>query len=261
MMSMKWTMHTALILCTVLYAAQATAASDKYSMQDLQALMEQESWVELLAHLNDISPSKRKGKWLKWAEAAAINELEAQANTDEPMNAVMLADNMLKNVTPLKKSRKFMNKRAEVGIKGFKSCFRNTYSGPQCAKMLRAFVALDKKNRELQFNAGKLARRGVQSWVAVEFFAPAIGKGNKTYCADEDVSIAVIDAIGRKNAQEAPAVQLATQTCWTQLKPKVMELFYHSAQTSGSLRALCPALLKKRLLTPFQKIYCSDVEK
>ena len=68
----KMTMTLA-VLCSM--AAGATAGS--YEMADLQALDKQGQWDELLAHLNDIPPSKRDAKWEGLAERAVTGHLGA----------------------------------------------------------------------------------------------------------------------------------------------------------------------------------------
>lgn len=294
---------TSSLVAILLLLLPVTQTPARYTMEDLAALMEQESWEELLAHLHDIAPSKRKGKWLRWAEQAAMHELEAASKAVEPMQAVAVADRLLKSVTPLKKSKKFMLKRAEVGLLGFKTCISALSTGvaqpatvatsvggssfrtrvanrvevdranraaaraadrkmqesaaQQCLKVARAFVALDPNNRDLQFRLGQQARAGWQL-PTLEFFSAAVGKGNKVYCADKHLRKSVFMALGYDSEPGRKALALATTACWPQLKGEIMETFYTSGRGSRRTKALCPALLKKRVLSSFQKVYCDD---
>lgn len=114
-----------------------------------------------------------------------------------------------------------------------------------CLDALKAYV---KRKPKHAFAAGKLARVHFMHWVALDFFAQALGtRPSKRQCADADLKAAV--ASGLSLPPHYPAVeqarQLAQGRCWKALKPALLS---DLRGPHGSYRDnVCPLLSDKRV--------------
>lgn len=247
----------------ILVSTAALAAEpSKYTMEDLRALGESQSWAELLEHAEDVRPSERKKEWqdlLSRASIGVIDNLLAQKRTAEAHGT---ADQLVTRFGLLKQSKPFMKKRGEAGLAAIGDCLADAYSGVQCLEQLDAFTKMAPQDPELTFAAGKLVvERGRMYQPAATYFVRAFddkalrAKG----CKDPSVKSAVLRALGEPPEYETAkaASVVAFEQCHDVLGKALLEAFY--ASSGYEARNLCAGLQKKKVkLSPFQTAFCQD---
>ena len=177
--------------------AATAGAGQKMTMADLKALAESGSHDELLDHAKDIAPGKRDATWKALVEKAAIEELDGIDVGTQPWVATTEPDDLARQFPHLKASRAYMDKRAEVGVKGFAACYKRSWSGVNCTERLVAFVKADKGNAKLAVDAGNVMIREQFPYVAVRVYRFAIldRKGPVTSCGEAELQRSVQAAI------------------------------------------------------------------
>lgn len=174
--------------------------TDHYGVADLQALEKQRAWSELVGHLADIAPADRDATWQALAEESSVALLSTISTDHEMFAALVTADDLTKRFPTLTSSKTFMSKRAEVGLKGFETCFAHTRRGDACTERMLGFVESDPNNGELAMNAGALVTRNQTPFAAVPFYRVAI-VGRETSpetakrCANDELKRAVRSGI------------------------------------------------------------------
>src|SRR5690349_11254437 len=88
------------VLVVGLLAVSSSSLAYEATMEDLQALVKQEQWDELLAHAKDIAPSKRDAAWSSAVEAGAVGMLGAFDVDDASPLAVLDAAERLVRAYP-----------------------------------------------------------------------------------------------------------------------------------------------------------------
>lgn len=234
-------------------------AHESYNMTDLKALMEQESWQELLEHALDVRPTRRSRLWRSYLETAAVGYVDAIRSTGDKNRALTTGEELIVKHPILKRSKKYMAARARIGLEALTDCFQNRYASVQCSERVEAFVKADPKNAKLAFEAGKLTRLRGSRYIAVRLFAMAFAdKAQRKGCSDEQVSLAILPVMG--NADDAETVgaakKVAFDYCWTAMKAPVLEEFANAGKRF--LGATCPALMRRKALTKFQQALCED---
>ncbi len=254
----RWTFGVAALLCAALaIPAPAAAADDKYTMEDLEALDQASDWGELIQHLEDVRPSKRKGKWKEMAERAAIGRIDEFVKRNEKQQAYAEAERIMMKVAVLKTSRKFLDKRAEVGLDMFRDCL-NHRGGKPCIDGLEGLVNTDPKNDTLAFKAGKVVRLGYNAGSALRFFDRTLKK-NDARCSDGDVVLAV-----KSGLSEPPGdgVKMATDIgfgrCAKAHQDALKAYFLENAPSGYTFQNMCGPMKKAKRLSKFQTAVCED---
>lgn len=215
-------MTKALALAGILALVSVAAADDKrYTMADLKALVSQKSYREAVQHLGDISPSERNADWQAVAGEASAGLL-AGASPDEKLGTMMALE---QQYPVLLKSPKYSAARSEAGPAAFAACFRNG-DLDTCRTAALKFVDADPTNGKLALAIAKLARLNMNSYSSVPFFKRALAANKGTaVCKDEDLSIAVIAALGLpyEDPLFVDARPIAGTTCWADLKKGILK--------------------------------------
>jgi len=209
-------MNKAVAIALLGLTTLAVAEDKKYTMADLKALVAQKSYREAVQHLEDISPSERNADWQDMAGTASAG-LVAAVEHDEKLGTMQ-----------------GLEARSEAGPPAFAECFQSEYQVEECRNAALKFVDADPTNAKLTLAMAKVARLGMMSYAAMPFFKRAVtaNKGGAA-CKDEDLSIAVIAALGLPydNVLFVDAKPIAGTTCWADLrKPILKEL---AANDSG----------------------------
>ena len=235
----------------------AYASENNYTMEDLKLLDKQESYQEILDHMNDIRPTKRTKEWTELVSRAVTKTLEKQLETGDAYTALLWSEKMLDSIPALKESKAFMDLHNKAIIDGSALCFRNSYDGVECTEKLSAIIQKDPKNKELAFEAGKLVRLNMHSSSAVPFFIQALkGRSDHKRCADPDVLLAIKAGMGLSDKNAKSARELGFSLCFNALKAQLLEDFYGS--NNYAVVNYCDSLSEKKMLTEFQKAYCLD---
>ena len=166
-------------------------------MQDLLALEKQKGWLELAQHLLDISPAQRDQAWEKLAEHAAVELLNASSTEHDVMTSLRYAEELPKRFPSLMTSKAFIDKRAEVGLKGYEACYDSSEDATVCNQRFFGFVSVDRNNTALAMKAGLLVMRKQFHYFAIPFFKVAVvGKANNAReCANAELKDATEAAV------------------------------------------------------------------
>ena len=251
-----------MLVISILGSSAGATEPAKYTMEDLRALGESQSWGELLEHVEDVRPSERKKEWKDLLDRAAIGQIDALREQKRTQEAHATAEQLMTRFGILKQSKPFMKKRGEAGLEVFAECFGNAYAGAQCIEQLEAFVGVDSKDADLAFRAGKLVvERGRMYPPATPFFARAFEDKSvrAAGCKDPSVEAAVLRSFGQPshydNAKAADKV--AFDQCFDTLSKAVWESFYGSWGYEAV--NICTGLVRKKAkLSAFQSAFCQD---
>jgi hypothetical protein len=256
-------MRIALTIALALIAVPALGEPPtKYTMEDLKALAESESWNELLEHVEDVRPSERKQPWRGLLEKAAAGSLDLLLQQKKAQEALAAADQHLIRFPTLKQSKPFMAKRADAGLSVYGDCLADPQGSLRCVEELETFLRADPNEADLAFPAGKIVIDRGHLWNAgPRFFVRALADParRKTGCADPSVIGSLLRSMGHPpDSDLSKAVStIAFDYCWSELQPKLLEAFYASGGYES--KNLCAGLEKKGAkLTPFQLAYCKD---
>jgi len=157
-----------------------------------------------------------------------------------------------------------MAKRAEIGMKGFESCYQRSYGGGECAEYLLKFVDNDPQNAELAFSAGQLTRRNQFHYGASPYFrravaVPGLAKARRSaMCKHEDVGMAVVAGLGLPfdHALAKDSRDLAA-SCFEEQRKAIIAAV--TPEASYALQNGCPLLQAKNALSAKQAKACADL--
>jgi hypothetical protein len=252
-----------LTVCLTLVAKPALSdPPSKYTMEDLKALAESESWNELLEHVEDVRPSERKQAWRALLEKAAAGSLDLLLAQKKDQEALLSADQHLVRFPTLKQSKPFMSKRAEAGLAVYGDCLAEAHGSLRCVDDLDTFVKADPNEGELAFRAGKVVIERGHLWNSgPRFFVRALvdPARRKAGCSDPSVVGSLLRSLGHPPDSELTkaATTIAFEYCWSELSPKLLEAFYASGGYES--KNLCSGLERKGAkLSAFQQAYCKD---
>lgn len=191
----------------------------RYTLADLRALEAQRGWAELVDHLADVPPSARDDAWRGLAERASVELLSLLLTRNEPLRALTVADDLTQRYPTLMASAAFVDKRADVGLRGFEACYDQSPSGVDCTERFLGYVEADPTNYALAMNAGRLVIHKQFAHVAVRFFARAVvGNPNGSkLCADEELRRSVqgaLDGLPESHAIFTQAKQIRAICRW-----------------------------------------------
>ena len=187
----------------------------------------------------------------------SMRTMERQLATGDAYTALLWSEKMLDSIPALKESKVFMDLHNKAIIDGSAWCYRNSYDGIECTERLSTIIQKDPEDKELAFKAGKLVRLNMHSATAVPFFIQALkGRSDPKKCADPDVLLAIKAGMGLSGKNAKGAQELGFSLCFNTLKIQLLEDFYNS--NNYAVVNYCDSLSKKKMLTKFQKAYCSD---
>jgi hypothetical protein len=240
-------------------APAPAAAANKYTMDDLRALSQSQSWPELVEHLEDVRPSERKAEWSGFLEKATTGFLEGLAIQKKQHEAQQSADSFLTRFPALKQSKAFMQKRADVGLAALSECWNERRAG--CLDALETFTKADPNDLELAFRAGKLLVEVIHIRPpAATFFARALAdkKQRAARCKDPSVLESVLEALGHPPSYDSTkaAVTVAFEDCYAEFKPQLLEGFM---KAGFAAKSYCQGFTQNKApLTAFQAAFCKD---
>jgi hypothetical protein len=179
------------------------------------------------------------------------------AKDRDPFSGLGAAEGLTKRYPELKKSKAFIEKRSEAGLKGFEACFKMTYTGQECVDRFLGFIDADASNNALALQAAKVVRRNQNAYVAAPFFKRAIVDGKDPGCKDEDLKLSIVAALGLPS--DDPRVgdaKSVAQTCWGALSDALSDELSRSAKASYYFQNACPILKEKKMLSNIQSKQC-----
>ncbi|MDA8793744.1 hypothetical protein N9N67_10890, partial [Bacteriovoracaceae bacterium] len=109
------------ILLSPFFILNNARSSEKYSLEDLDALFKQESFQEMLNHMNDISPKKRDKKWKSLLTKGSIAYANLNSSENECGQAFGYLSEQVKTYPFLKKENSFLDAYTKHGICALKN--------------------------------------------------------------------------------------------------------------------------------------------
>ncbi len=142
-------------------------------------------------------------------------------------------------------------------IDDYQLCQKKDYSGDFCHDALKRWV---EKNPTDAFKAGKMTRLAMNHWVAIPFFSQAFA-AKQGQCKDQDVSLAVVSALGLPGDSNkevvAQAKDIAFNKCYDDLKVTLLK----EMPADGYMFAnACKDLLDKKVLTGLKAAKCKTIK-
>ncbi|MGB0747448.1 MAG: hypothetical protein ACPGO3_01765 [Magnetospiraceae bacterium] len=238
------------------------AAQEKYTVEDLQWLAEEQSWEELAAHLRDLRPSQRDDRWQAWAVAAGIGLLDQTAAGGDPAATFSLAQELWKQLSTLRKSPEFKAKRAAVALQFYERCYQEDKDRDGCLAGLTAFVQDYADRPETVFAAGKLSRRYIRDEYLIGLYGVVVPEANSPACADAALAKVVLATLSRNEtrapqSQVVAAQEIAFQRCWAALEKPLLAAFADDFPGAPLHARACPGLMEKGALTGMRAALCS----
>lgn len=244
--------HPLVLALVASVATSASAEEKKYTLADLEALVQQKSFKEAYLHLGDIAPASRTQKWVDVGAAAAGGFLGQIQGEDV---AIAIIDEIDREYPALVKNAKYAKPRAEQGYKSLEACFGNSYSVDHCVKVALRFVEVG-GDKALTLKVAKLARRSMNAYGAVPFFEKAIA-ADKAACKDEDAKLAVVAGIGLpEDSDNAKKAKVLMATCFGDMKADILKAFEDDSSGGSTQRASCEILTKNKMLSSLQQKAC-----
>ncbi len=228
-------------------------AKDPLSLEELKALSQQKSHLELLERAEDVAPSARSDAWKELVAAAATQVIQSAARDEKHPFAAAAKSDALKARFPFLEQREpFTSARDEAVINALKSC-----NDTPC---LDTFVLYEKTLSPAgSLAAGKAMRRaGFVPYRPIAVFARAAS--NPAACSDADLADATIASLDTPEDSDTAKAgrQVAFESCWSALQPKL-----RAAMVGASpyrLANACKPMRAKKALSAIQDELCKDVD-
>jgi hypothetical protein len=205
----------------------APKSNGGYSMAELQALEKKGQHLELLQHIEDISPTGRGATWdalLERVATAVVGSLATEGDTYRAFEAMHTAEHLASRYPQLAKSKSFMAKRGEAGRHMFSKCFAHTYTGEECVSMALDFVRLPGTDAATKLAVAKIVGSNQNPYVAVPFFRTAIDD-DRGACKDAAFETAATAGLGLPPDYPVAKTSrdLAQNVCFAELRAPIVE--------------------------------------
>ena len=241
------------LLALVAVVVSLVTAAEPYEMADLEALAKKGDYAALVAHLEDIRPSKRDAAWDHLVETGVVGAIGLEAKEPDAMAAWAVVEDLAKRYPTVGKSKSFRDAARPLVLAGGQACYQLDTQDVFCNQMLLADAQRDSA---ASLEIGKLVAHHQFAYFAVPFFAPAVDLEPKKACATEELQRAVIAALGlpADDSKVAIAARIATGACATQLRPALVKGLADSGYFKDNA---CAALKAKNALDDYQRVQCS----
>lgn len=172
-------------------AASARRDGPRYSRADLEALEKQQSWSELVDHLEDIAPSERDAKWTALVALAVQKHLTRELETARDKRDVAASlEGYLRRYPSLEGSPAIAALRADIGVAAVESCVDEPSRWSECGSY-RAMIEADPKKT---IAAARVASRRGNRTLSMMFYRVASEKDAKGVCASDEAMAIVMEA-------------------------------------------------------------------
>lgn len=233
--------HEKAVVVCVLLAATLARADTPYTLADLETLVAERSYAEAVAHLGDIAPSQRTPKWTEVAASATAGLLGTLPD-DAKLGAIDAID---RAYPVLLKSATYGRARGQHGIAGLASCYRTQRD----CRTLGLRLA-DGGDRGLVIEVARVtAPRDPE--LSVTLWKRVV---DKAACREELLKQATVAAIS--NTTPATEAREIVQTCWEDVKGRLVEAFDRAGKGSYLYRNTCDLLEAKGALSSLQRTRC-----
>ena len=261
-------MRFALVAVCLLFATPVHAKS--YDLTDLEALAKQSAWQELLDHAEDVAPAQRTDRWAKLVEEAGTNVLADLETEKLTISALVRVDELTHRYPMLKKSKPFMAKRADIGMRAFERCFaasgEDNADTEACAQRLSGFSDGDPDNAELARRAIALIEKHLTANTssALPLYARLIGgKKDAKDCGSGGAKRAVITSLelDKTDSRVAAAQGIASKLCWDEMKEALVDALGQPHANPHYFENSCGFLVEKKALGNLMTKRCNALPK
>lgn len=222
-------------------------------VDELEILAKKRGWAEVVMRLPEVPLNQRDARYEKLLELSAENYLSELA-TEGGSGLDQIADRLLVEFPPLRKSSSFLARRNGFGLAAVESCYELTKDSTECDLRLKALVEADAGNPGLVLQASRLARARSGSGTAVMILSLASGQASQVFlCQDPDVKSAVIEALELPEGEASRrAGQLATGGCFEAIRASLTQELARSPASKTHFRKHACEALGRRGVVPLK---------
>jgi hypothetical protein len=251
-------MKLAIAISLAVLAGTSHADHQRLGIDELAVLDRQGAWQEVIAHLEDIIPSKRDATWRGIAERASVGYLRGLDARD----ALEFSDHFLAEFPLMAQSRPFMATRVATAFPAFEGCFKDSKDSPRmataCADRLLPFVDADPEPN-LVIRSARLVGASAARAQAVALFARAVA-GRARICGEDTLAGSVTAALALPPTEGvvADARVIAKDVCWDALKEALVDRFIADG-SSPYRKNTCDFLSAKNALSTISLKRCASL--
>jgi hypothetical protein len=258
------------ILVAVCLLVATSVQAKSYDLADLETLAKQSAWQELLDHAEDVAPALRNDRWNKLVEDAGTNVLAALDTEKLTLAALATVDQLTHRYPMLAKSKPFMARRADIGMRAFTRCFEATGEDNEdadaCAQRLGGFADADPDNADLARRAIALIEKYLHANTssALPLYARLIaGKKGAKDCSSAGAKKAVITSLEleKTDPRVASARDIASRLCWDAMQNELVDALGQPHANPHYFENSCGFLVEKKALGNLMTKRCQALPK
>jgi len=155
-------------------------ARGAYARADLDALERQQSWTELVDHLQDIPPGQRDEHWQGLATEAVTGRLKALRGGRDKMKLAHQADEMTQRFSSIRSAPALVDARGDILVDAIGQCATDGYWSEGCDWLTHLFEG-DAKHAVAAGHAAGFGNRPV----AMKLYGLALATDAAMVCADD----------------------------------------------------------------------------
>jgi hypothetical protein len=245
-------------LVVVLVAAGVASAAEPVTLSELETLLGQGAFDEVLERAEALPAAARAESWRALVTTAAVGRVTAQSTSAvNPFAGGLEAERLGLRYRFLQDRPAFRSARDAAVLAGAARCAKASAENDACRQTLQSLQTSLTPAGSLTL----LKRLRAEGWTA-EALMPVVDRAVPSIdvpaCADpvvQDLTVAALDV-----PFELPAAALARvvafERCWSPCKAKLQAAMVHA--TTDRLKNSCEAMKKRKGLTPLQLELCAD---
>ncbi len=244
-------------LAVALVAAGVASAKEPVTQSELEALLSQGAFDEVLERAEELPAAARTDSWRALITTAAAGRVTAQTSSAASVFAGALeAERLAQRYRFLQDRPPFRSARDASVLAGATRCLAASTEDP-CRQTLQGLLTTMTPAGSLTL----LKRLRADGWTPEALMAlvdRAVAGIDVPACTNalvQDLTVAALDV-----PFDLPAAGLARvvafERCWSPCKAKLQAAMVHA--TSDRLKNACAAMKKRNALTPMQLDLCAD---
>ncbi len=237
-----------LIKTSMLAACASIATSSAFaanlSMADLQALVTQKGYAEILSRATEIAPSSRDSNWQKIVlDAALAQGKSVKADEFSYFDADIHA--RYPQISTAAGYQSFAQPRA---IEAGKACIGTAYSDVSyCIDALSKFA--DRyPSADFAYQAADVIAGGSNAQNAALMLRKSLSADNKKHCSSPRTADIAMAALSTPSGATATAASEIADLCFTQLSPSILKAMATESVGGYTLQNACGLMQKKSAL-------------
>jgi len=127
------------IVILLLLTSLAFAEEEIYTVEDIEGFAAKKEWNEAMLRIPEIPAAGRGRHWDTLVEKVAIGYVSSLAEVS-PNNVLGELETLPQTYPSLQRSKKFKDIAEAIAYVGFKNCFAQVESHPECSKNLLSYV-------------------------------------------------------------------------------------------------------------------------